>query len=337
MTIKTSVSSCSLLSHGSFLNQQSEDMPLSPPLLNDEDDIWHEMKISKRDIKKGKKIGGGCSSSVYIGKMKSTGKTVALKVIDRIIDSSLVVQVFNEMKGLSNLTTNGYYSHPGIVTFYGAYLNSGTVVLCLEYMDGGSLQNAIDSLGLLQEVPLAGMIYQICLGLNFIHNVRKVLHRDIKPENILFNSQGEVKLADFGVSRDFLESKNDNCSQTYIGTFRFMSPERMTGKKYSFPSDMWSLGIVLFCAATGSYPFSPSSKFHIIEEVCEADDPPTLPPNSFEIAYSTEMRQFVSSALKLDHSERITAQNTLKHSWFKKHKITDLNSAIAKVSQCMCK
>ena len=83
------------------------------------------------------------------------------------------------------------------------------------------------------------------------------IHRDLKPDNILVYRLGEIKLSDFGVSRA-LESTYMLC-RTVVGTAIYMSPERVQSYAYAYPSDVWSLGIILYELATGSLPISPKT------------------------------------------------------------------------------
>ena len=91
------------------------------------------------------------------------------------------------------------------------------------------------------------------MGLEFLHKTLKVIHRDIKPSNMLINSEGEVKIADFGVSAQ-LENSLEQRS-TWVGTTMYMSPERLKGDNYTTDSDLWSLGLTLVEGATGREPF----------------------------------------------------------------------------------
>jgi serine/threonine protein kinase len=87
-------------------------------------------------------------------------------------------------------------------------------------------------------------------GLTYLHS-KNILHRDIKPANVLLNFQGEVKLSDFGISRELpLEIE---FSRTSVGTRSYMSPERIEGGKYGFKSDVWGIGLILYELGMDNY------------------------------------------------------------------------------------
>ena len=87
----------------------------------------------------------------------------------------------------------------------------------------------------------------------FLHTTKHQMHRDIKPENILLNSEGQLKLTDFGISKQL--EKTYAITNTFVGTLIYMSPERMGGKNYSYSSDIWSLGLVILELACGKHPY----------------------------------------------------------------------------------
>ena len=150
-----------------------------------------------------------------------------------------------------------------LVTFHGAYLDeAGKVGVILDFMDAGALEDVLkrrahghpEAPGLPEHI-IASVVYQTFWGLAYLHFEQR-LHRDIKPGNILLNGRGEAKLSDFGIARDV--DDEDAIATTMVGTFRYMSPERLHGEDYSFESDVWSMGMVLLEAARGAPIFPPN-------------------------------------------------------------------------------
>ncbi|KAJ3871642.1 kinase-like domain-containing protein [Lentinula edodes] len=156
-------------------------------------------------------------------------------------------------------------SSPFIVSFFGAYLSEPNICICMEYMDKGSFDSIYKTIGSKERpneaitgpIPI-GIVRQLAKrvlgGLVYLKDEMEVLHRDIKPSNILLNSEGEVKLCDFGVSGEL----ENNVAKTFVGTSVYMSPERIQGSDYSVKSDVWSLGITLIELAHGCFPFADS-------------------------------------------------------------------------------
>lgn len=91
-------------------------------------------------------------------------------------------------------------------------------------------------------------------GLNYLYESHRIMHRDIKPSNILVNHHGQIKLCDFGVSGELVNS----IAATFVGTSTYMAPERIKGEKYSIKSDVWSVGLTLMELAIGRFPFDAS-------------------------------------------------------------------------------
>merc|ERR1719343_416807 len=122
-------------------------------------------------------------------------------------------------------------------------------------MDRGSLadlRRRLEGAGM-PEDHIACVAAQIVRGLQHLQT-RKLLHRDVKPENILHNADGQVKLTDFGISKDL--NSTVGVAATFVGTASYMAPERALGKDYSYQSDIWSAGMVVYELATGRYPFA---------------------------------------------------------------------------------
>jgi mitogen-activated protein kinase kinase len=106
----------------------------------------------------------------------------------------------------------------------------------------------VDVLGKIAEATLGGLTY--------LYTKHHIMHRDVKPSNILVNSRGFIKLCDFGVSGELVNSIAD----TFVGTSTYMAPERIQGEKYTVKSDVWSFGLSIMELAIGKFPFDASEQ-----------------------------------------------------------------------------
>jgi len=147
------------------------------------------------------------------------------------------------------------------------------------------------------------------VGLSHLHD-KGIIHRDLKPANVCVNSKGSAKLTDFGISREVQNSLH-KC-RTECGTFTYMSPERIQGFEYSYPSDVWSLGLLLVESATGRYPYREKESGMQMELLAAILDrpPPTLPDEM-----STEFHDFIQRCLRKNPHERANVQLLLEHPW----------------------
>mmetsp|Transcript_431 Transcript_431/g.1222 ORF Transcript_431/g.1222 Transcript_431/m.1222 type:complete len:221 (-) Transcript_431:75-737(-) len=196
----------------------------------------------------------------------------------------------------------------------------------MEYMDGGSLLQVLMDHGKIPEKYLAEISRQVLLGLLYLHKERRILHRDIKPSNLLLNQNGEVKITDFGVSGQLANSVSKCVS--WVGTITYMSPERISGQKYGYDSDIWSLGLSLVECALGRFPYPPTepgseqesqpmklSFWDLLHYIVE-NPPPELPANQF----SAEFRDFVARCLCKQPEQRAKVQDLLNHPFLTKYK-----------------
>lgn len=248
--------------------------------------------IEAKDLEINKDLlGKGCSGFVHKAIHKPTGTIMALKSIS-VIDREKRTQLKNDLKILQGNNC------PFLVKFYNAFFYDGAIKLALEYMDLGSIDRVIDKIKNLPppctpEPILSKICQQILQGLLYLHKVKHQIHRDIKPGNILINSDGIVKLTDFGISRTV-----DNTSgfiETFVGTKSYMSPERFWGKEYSFDSDLWSLGLVIFELAAGKFPYAFSNVYIEHLNKIQQDPEPRLPTDG---SFSVELQDFIERCLQ---------------------------------------
>jgi serine/threonine protein kinase len=224
-------------------------------------------------------LGNGASGYVYLATHKHTGQKMALKSIN-VFEKGKRHQLVNDLRSLQKAG-----NCPFLVQFLGAMYEEGAVKVALEYMDMGSLVSlhklALKKNGraieegrpLIPEAVMAKIIQQILSGLSYLNIVLKQMHRDIKPDNILINKRGQVKLTDFGISKQITGDETEK-ARTFVGTLTYMSPERMEGEKYSYAGDLWSLGITLIELVTGKFPFRETKGFlEMLEQIAELTSP----------------------------------------------------------------
>jgi serine/threonine protein kinase len=192
----------------------------------------------------------------------------------------------------------------GLVEFYGAFYSpdSGQISIALEYMDGGSLADIVRTKKFIPEPILSVITRKVLKGLVFLHGERHLVHRDIKPANLLINLNGEPKITDFGISAG-LDNSIAMCA-TFVGTVTYMSPERINNQCYSYPADIWSLGLSLLECGTGEFPYN-ASKGPVNLMLQVMYDPSPSPPSD---RFSSEFRSFVDACLLKEADARPTAE-----------------------------
>ena len=134
-----------------------------------------------------------------------------------------------------------------------------TLLVAFPFDSGGSL----DNYGIIPEDILGQLTVGIVKGLQYLWTL-KIMHRDLKPSNILVNTQGFVKLCDFGVSVQLI----DSIARTYIGTSAYMSPERLKGENYRMRAEIWSLGVLMFELVSGTFPYKSASNTTNVRKCC---------------------------------------------------------------------
>jgi mitogen-activated protein kinase kinase len=171
----------------------------------------------------------------------------------------------------------------------------------------------VDVLGKISVAILNGLIY--------LYDTHRIMHRDIKPSNVLVNSRGQIKLCDFGVSGELVNSVAD----TFVGTSTYMAPERIQGAKYTIKSDVWSFGLTIMELAIGRFPFDSSEAqgggdagmggiLDLLQQIVH-EAPPRLPKSS---AFPPILDEMIQSCLTNKADDRLTPKGlfvsaTLKH------------------------
>ncbi|KAI3864473.1 hypothetical protein MKX03_003845 [Papaver bracteatum] len=287
-----------------------------PPPIKPSDEIT----MNFDDIEKVKEIGSGSSGHVLLVRHKWTGQFFALKVIKMTIDENIRKHIVEELK------INQSSQCPNVVVYYQTFYDNGFISIVLEYMDGGSLADFLTKVKRIPEPHLAAISKQVLKGLMYLHHEQHIVHRDLKPSNLLINHSGQVKITDFGVSA-ILSCTSDQ-RDTFVGTYSYMSPERISAGTYGYKSDIWSLGILLLECATGEFPYTPQEEegwisfYELLEAIVE-HPPPCAPSDKF----SPEFCSFISSCAQKDPTKRPSARELLHHPFINMHEDADVDLA----------
>jgi mitogen-activated protein kinase kinase 3 len=204
-------------------------------------------------------------------------------------------------------------SCPYTVRFYGALFREGDVWICMEVMDTSldKFYKMIYENGkTIPEDILGKIAVAVVKALHYLQMELKVIHRDVKPSNILINRNGQVKICDFGISGNLVDSVAKTID---AGCKPYMAPERInpesSSQGYDIRSDVWSLGISMIELATGKFPYdSWKNPFEQLKQVVK-EDPPKLPPGM----YSTDFDDFIIQCLKKDYKQRPNYVQLLEH------------------------
>ncbi|XP_061002290.1 myosin light chain kinase family member 4 [Dama dama] len=255
-------------------------------------------------------LGGGRFGQVHKCEEKATGLKLAAKIIKTrgVKDKD---DVRNEISVMNQL------DHVNLIQLYDAFESKNDIVLVMEYVDGGELfDRIIDDNCSLTEFDTILFIRQICEGIRHMHQMY-ILHLDLKPENILCVNRDtkQIKIIDFGLARRY---KPREKLKVNFGTPEFLAPEVVNYDFVSFPTDMWSVGVITYMLLSGLSPFLGDDDAETLNNIlaCRWD----LEDQEFQDV-SEEAREFISKLLIKEKSWRISASEALKHPWLSDHKL----------------
>ncbi|XP_039225587.1 dual specificity mitogen-activated protein kinase kinase 5 isoform X5 [Crotalus tigris] len=234
-------------------------------------------------------------SSAELKKILANGQVIPLD-----ITLELQKQIMSELEILYKCDSSY------IIGFYGAFFVENRISLCTEFMDGGSL----DVYRKIPEHVLGRIAVAVVKGLTYLWSL-KILHRDVKPSNMLVNTRGQVKLCDFGVSTQLVNS----IAKTYVGTNAYMAPERISGEQYGIHSDVWSLGISFMELALGRFPYPQIQKnqgslmpLQLLQCIVD-EESPVLPVGEF----SEPFVHFITQCMRKQPKERPAPEELMGH------------------------
>ncbi len=204
-------------------------------------------------------LGKGGMGTVYKAYDLKLDRYVAIKILNsNYSDEPRFSERFKkEAKNHAQL------SHPNIVTVYGFIEYEGFLGIVMEYVEGESLEKIIQKQGRLHLIDAVYVLKQLLTAIGYAHS-RGFIHRDIKPSNIIFNSEGQIKIMDFGISK-YMFDRELTKTGSKIGTIYYMSPEQIKNRDITHQTDIYSIGVTFFEMITGKPPFYYESEYDIMD------------------------------------------------------------------------
>ena len=242
-----------------------------------------------------KEIGVGSFATTYSAIHQKTGSKVCIKVFDKSLTSE--DSFINEVDILEKL------SHPCIASLDSYFQDRENYYIVMEYAKGETLLNYINrNQGVVKLSIIRRVSVQLVSVIYYLHNIVKIVHRDIKLENIIIDGNYNIKLIDFGLSKE-LDSEH-SLMNTLCGSQAYIAPEFIGKEQYTNAADIWSLGVVIYALAVGALPFydlNTDKMYYMIQY----QEP------FFPNAINEDLRKFVCSLLTKDQAKRPSAADLL--------------------------
>lgn len=287
--------------------------------LGGEDDLKNKKRELYKNIKRDidpkiqweilAEIGDGAFGKVYKAENKEKDILAALKHVEikseeDIEDFSVEINILTDCR------------HKNVVSLYEAFYYDSKLWMFIEYCGGGAIDSIMVELEKpLNEKQIRYVCHEMCEGLEFLHE-SKVIHRDLKAGNVLLTQEGDVKLADFGVSA--MNTKTVQRRDSFIGTPYWMAPEvimceTLKDSPYNYKADIWSLGITMIEFAQIEPPNHDMHPMRVLIKI-QKSDPPTLSGPS---RWTKSFNEFIKICLNKDPEQRPTAGELLQHRFIK--------------------
>lgn len=257
------------------------------------------------DFEIGKRLGVGAHGTVYKARDKDNpNNVVALKAIRK----AWFAKSKTKNRILREIEIQFHFRHPNIMRLYGFFYDEAYIYMVLEFAGKGTLSQELHKRKFFSEMRAATYIATVARALLYCHE-KHVIHRDLKPGNVLVDEQGQLKLADFGLSLHTFSRKN-----SIAGTIEYLAPEMVREELFDASVDIWSLGVMCYEFLYGDTPFYAEELPDIYKRIKQLDLKfPSIP------VISSNAKDLITKMLIKNASRRLSLHGVLEHSWIQEN------------------
>lgn len=243
-------------------------------------------------------LGSGSMGLVYACRNRVLGQMVAVKVLFPEVASDKVASARFKNEILASYEV----SHPNVVRAYEYITERDLVAYTMEFVGGGDLASRLGAEERMPIPEIVRMLSQMAAGCQAIHDA-DIVHRDLKPENILLTSDGNVKIADFGIARN-RHGPNLTEHGGVVGTIDYVAPEYMLKSQVDWRSDIYALGILAYEMVTGESPFRGDCVYATMTKRLKTDPEP---PSKLRSDCPAELDRIILKAMEREPEKRYQA------------------------------
>ncbi|KAL7246549.1 hypothetical protein ACSBR2_001610 [Camellia fascicularis] len=250
----------------------------------------------------GRTIGEGTFAKVKLAINTDNSQYVAIKIINKhmVMENNLTYQVQSEIRTMKLL------HHPNIVRIHEVIGTKTKIYIVMEYVSGGQLSDKMSYINRLNERDARKHFQQLIDAVDYCH-CRGVYHRDLKPQNLLLDSQGNLKVSDFGLS---VMRKPGDLLSTACGSPSYVAPELLANRGYEgAAADVWSCGVILYELLAGYLPFDDRSLMNLYRKISRAE-------YTFPDWFTESQKKLISRILEPNPQKRITTPEIIEDQWF---------------------
>ena len=292
--------SMSILSNENYYLEESKNLSNKIAQFGKENKykIYPETNLSFYKI--GRSVGRGAFGKVNIALHILSGHLVAIKSFNKTKNNFPIHKIKHEVRIMKKLRDN-----KKVVRLLEAFENEKYYFIVMENVIGGNLLNAINKMNKLSEAISRIIFKQLIETIKYIHS-KGIVHTDIKPDNILLNLNNNIKICDFGVSKEIKKGLliNDSC-----GTPAFIAPEILLDDPYDpYMTDIWSCGVVLYVMISGFFPFTGINENQLHRHILSGKFPKLQ-------NISNNLKDLINKILEINPQKRITIDEILNHPW----------------------